>query len=48
MEKIGYLENAADQETLAIKGQEAVSSAIKNFEKFSGLNEKGTSTIIII
>lgn len=48
MNKIGHLEKPADQETLAIKGQEAVSSAIKDFQTFSDLNVTGTSTIIII
>lgn len=45
LKKFGYLEECADEESLAMSNPETVSFAIKAFQRFAGLNETGSCTI---
>lgn len=48
LKKFGYLEDSAGQETSALRAQEVVSNAIKDFQRFAGLNETGNCATINI
>lgn len=48
LKKFGYLEHTTGKKQLATMGREAVSAAIKDFQRFAGLRKTGECTIINI
>ncbi len=41
MQKFGYLDDPSDYRTGAIIGADGISNAIKDFQRFAGLNQTG-------